>query len=63
MSLRERALEIADEGPNDEQVIKVTYWIVDNETGHDLGPGTLNPWLKCLHLDKHLLEQQNTKKL
>ena len=51
MSLRERGLEISDEGCNDEQVIKVTYWIVDNETGYDLGPGTLNlagTWLGVL---------------
>ena len=25
--------------------------------------GTWDPLLQCLHLDKHLLEQQNTKKL
>ena len=28
-----------------------------------LGPGTWDPLLQCLHLDKRLLEQQNTKKL
>ena len=25
--------------------------------------GTWDPWLQCLHLDKRLLKQQNTKKL
>ena len=25
--------------------------------------GTWDPLLQCLHLDKHLLEEQNTKKL
>ena len=29
-----------------------------NETGWDLGPGTGDPLLQCLHLDKRLLEQQ-----
>ena len=28
-----------------------------------LGSGTWDPLLQCLHLDKRLLEQQNTKKL
>ena len=36
------------------------------ETGWDLGPetwDTLLQWLQCLHLDKCLLKQQDTKKL
>ena len=28
-----------------------------------LGPGTWDPLVQCLQLDKHFLEQQNTKKL
>lgn len=31
------------------------------ETGQDLGPEIL--YCQCLHLDKHLLQQNNTKKL
>ena len=34
---------------------------VSTESGWDLDP--MLQWLQCLHLEKHLLEQQNTKKL
>ena len=34
-----------------------------HETSWYLGPGTWDPLLQCLHLDKCLLEQQNTEKL
>ena len=33
------------------------------ERADRLGPGIWDPLLQCLHLDKRLVQQQNTKKL